>query len=288
MRPLAEFIMRGRNQAILVAVLSVCSVYFYWIGAAAIALVTLRKGMQQGFVILLWACIPAAILWYQLNEIMPLATVLGAMIGAAQLRWSVSWRAVLITACATGVTTGLLLLLLAGDYLNAFVTAYSTFMAQVEGELLKQGQEQALWFAKITVDKPFVAGIFGVIQTLATVLSVILARWWQSLLYNPGGFRHEFHQLKLSQGQALLLSVAAVGIAISDTSYAVWSSIFALPFVFCGVSLMHATVALRKINGNWLVLFYVLLLVIDEMKLFVAILAFLDCWFDFRKRLSKS
>ena len=48
MRGLAEFIMRGRWQALGIAVLGSGSLLFGWISAAAIALVTLRKGTASG------------------------------------------------------------------------------------------------------------------------------------------------------------------------------------------------------------------------------------------------
>ena len=44
MRGLAEFIMRGRWQALGVAVLGSGSLLFGWVSAAAIALVTLETG----------------------------------------------------------------------------------------------------------------------------------------------------------------------------------------------------------------------------------------------------
>ena len=55
MRGLAEFIMRGRWQALGVAVLGSGSLLFGWISAAAIALVTLRKGTASGGWLVLWA-----------------------------------------------------------------------------------------------------------------------------------------------------------------------------------------------------------------------------------------
>ena len=61
MRGLAEFIMRGRWQALAVAVLGSGSLLFGWISAAAIALVTLRKGTASGGWLVLWAMLPAAI-----------------------------------------------------------------------------------------------------------------------------------------------------------------------------------------------------------------------------------
>ena len=39
MRVLAEYVMRGRTQAMLVTVISAGTVLFYWLGAAVLALV---------------------------------------------------------------------------------------------------------------------------------------------------------------------------------------------------------------------------------------------------------
>jgi hypothetical protein len=62
MRGLAEFIMRGRWQALGVAVLGSGSLLFGWVSAAAIALVTLRNGSASGGWLTLWAILPAIII----------------------------------------------------------------------------------------------------------------------------------------------------------------------------------------------------------------------------------
>ena len=54
--------MRGRPQALLVAVLGSASLLFSWVSAAAIALVTLRRGAAEGAFVLLWALLPAAVI----------------------------------------------------------------------------------------------------------------------------------------------------------------------------------------------------------------------------------
>ena len=48
MKSLAEFVMRGRFQALLVSVAGAGSMMFCWISAAVIALVTLRRGAGHG------------------------------------------------------------------------------------------------------------------------------------------------------------------------------------------------------------------------------------------------
>ena len=74
MRALAEFIMRGRTQAVAVSVLAVGTVFFAWIGAAAVALVTLRKGSTQGVYLLAWTLLPAAVIALQGSDLGPLTT----------------------------------------------------------------------------------------------------------------------------------------------------------------------------------------------------------------------
>ena len=59
MRGLAEFIMRGRWQALAVAALGAGSLLFGWISASAVALVTLRKGWTEGMWLTLWALLKA-------------------------------------------------------------------------------------------------------------------------------------------------------------------------------------------------------------------------------------
>jgi hypothetical protein len=78
MRGLAEFIMRGRWQALGIAVLGSGSLLFGWISAAAIALVTLRKGTASGGWLVLWALLPAVIITAMTGDTGSVMLLLGA------------------------------------------------------------------------------------------------------------------------------------------------------------------------------------------------------------------
>ena len=106
MRGIAEFTMRGRLQALLVIGLSIFSVFFFWVGAAALALVVLRRGISEGAWLLLWALLPALLVLQQFNEFAPLAALLGAFAAAAVLRSTVSWPPTLVVATASGALPG--------------------------------------------------------------------------------------------------------------------------------------------------------------------------------------
>src|SRR5690625_6133709 len=76
MRALAGFVMRGREQAVLVAALSTATLLLSWLGAAVVALVTLRKGTRAGLQVLLWALLPAVLITHFMREVGTLAVLL--------------------------------------------------------------------------------------------------------------------------------------------------------------------------------------------------------------------
>lgn len=287
MRSFAAFVTRGRIQALAVAILAVGSVYFCWVGAAVVALITLSKGYQQGALILLWASLPAIMQWYQFANALPMMVLLGSFAAAISLAWLKSWRPVLLIASISGLITALLLVTLQADYTDQYVRAYDTLAAQVEKEMASKGQGQIPWFAQLEIGREFIAGKLGAIIALLTVVSIILSRWWQAGLYNPGGFQQEFHQLRLPRYYALVLAAVMIATATSGGAYAAWAEIAAVPFLFCGIGLVHGLVKQRNMAVNWLILFYILLMIASEMNLLVVLLAFLDSLFDFRRRLAK-
>ena len=47
------------------------------------------------------------------------------------------------------------------------------------------------------VISPMLSAIFASGFVASLILTLLLARWWQSALFNPGGFRKEFYALRL-------------------------------------------------------------------------------------------
>ena len=62
MRRLAEFIMRGRVQAIVVMVFAAVVPMMFWLSAAAASLVLLRRGLNNSLSLIIWAVLPA-LMW---------------------------------------------------------------------------------------------------------------------------------------------------------------------------------------------------------------------------------
>ena len=281
MRALAEYVMRGRVQAIFVAALASTTVLFAWAGAAVVALVILRQGLKEGFNVLLWALLPSVVM-AAIGDTGPLSTMLGTALMATVLRVTASWPLALMASAFSGVLTGLALMLFGQAYIEEILRMTGEFFAQMQNQAA-QGQQQ------VTLPTPTAAQILGLLglgNAITTSLCLILARWWQALLYNPGGFREEFHKLRLTPPMTVLLLVLGIALSSLGADYRFWALIFAVPFVFAGFALVHGFAALKGLSGHWLGMFYFTWFVLDPLKALLLLVVVVDSWFDLRGRLA--
>jgi hypothetical protein len=290
MRPLAEFVMRGRKQALLAALLATGTAYFYWIGAAVIALVTLRKGLRQGALILVWALLPALaqVLW--LHDTMPLASIVSVTLAAAALRFSVKWEWALLVITASCYLYAALLAWLAGDLLVPFIQASNELLQNLRTAFGEQGGVPE-WLQNLSADKVFVAGMFGGLHGMMTMVGLLLARHWQAMLYNPGGFGNEFRALRFAPPQTLMLLAAMGACWIAESSGQIknvttWAAFASLPLLVAGIALIHGVAAIKNWKTGWLIVFHVLWIVSDQVKVLLVLFAVVDSWLGLRERLS--
>jgi len=115
------------------------------------------------------------------------------------------------------------------------------------------------------------------------VICLIIARWWQAQLYNAGGFRLEFHALRLSPVQVVGLMLVAASLLAMGPAFRLWAWLPLVPMLFAGLALTHAMLTARG-WGGWLGLFYAVLLLLPPIKQFLVVLAAMDGWLDFRRR----
>lgn len=280
MKGLASFVMSGRYRALLVAMASSGSLLFCWIGAAVTALVTLRKGPAQGFWILLWASLPAIVVTRMSGDTTPLALLVGTFVLALVLRLSVSLALAVLASALVGVVTGLLTLAFGGVMLEQ--------LAAVFADVVRALQE-ANDTPQATLVAPGVtqlAGMVGAANAVLSVLCLVLARYWQAALYNPGGFAGEFRALRYPVGVTASLVVAAMALAGMGLVYRSWAVNLLVPVSVVGFALLHAWAGVRGRGTAWLSAMYVAWLLFDAAKLMLVGLAVVDAWVDFRRRWS--
>lgn len=117
------------------------------------------------------------------------------------------------------------------------------------------------------------------------MLLVLFARWLQSLLYYPGGFRQEFLNLKINFWFAIGTLIAGVVIFYSLESALKYIVIMLIPYFFVGLSLAHTLVEKKELGKGMLIGFYIgLFLFAQVLTLFLILVGFLDSLVDFRKR----
>ncbi|WP_422449893.1 MULTISPECIES: hypothetical protein [unclassified Endozoicomonas] len=282
MRGLAELVMRGPKQAMILATVFACIPMLFWVSAAIISLVVLRRGTSEGLKILTWAVLPG-IAWAamgQFSTIIGLTTIVAL---ALVLRQTVSWQKTLLALLPAGAFIALVMAQLAPQQI-ALIS--ELVMTLVRDYVQQAGQSTDDLVAGIG---PLVEyGVIGVItwfNLVICILGLVLARSWQAQLFNPGGFREEFHQIRLPFPVAMgLLAFTLVGATVVPYMLVLVPAA-TLPLLVAGLAMIHGLVRMRQLGSFWLVGFYILLIFVTQLAYPVIVLtACLDSLFDFRAR----
>ena len=283
MRALAEFVMRGRLQAIGVASLAAASSLFAWVGAAVVALVVLRRGPVQGFVVLGWSLLAALAVALWRGDLGPITALVGAAVAALVLRATVSWPMALAACSAIGLVVAAGFQTIGSGYVDQLLHALNQLFAEMRKQL--PPEQQPMLRDPVASQ---VTGLLGLSTTVSCVISLLLARWWQATLYNPGGFRQEFHQLRLPPLLVTGLIACGVLVTLGGEAYYFWAVLFAVPLVVAGFALVHGAVALKGWQRTPLVILYVTWLFSGWVKALLLLLVVIDSWWDFRGRIARS
>jgi len=295
----AAFVMRSRYHAALVgastAILALLIPPLLVISIAAVVLPSLRLGYREGALVAGMATLLAGLM------LIP-GFALGAPLEAGQLflfywlpawllgtllRWSVSLALTVIGAAGLGITVILGFFLVLDDpgqwgldLLQRMVTPLMESTRLVE--------DREAMDAFLALVGPFMPGF--VVSGFVTIMlgGLLLGRWWQALLYRPGGFRAEFHALRLGRTPALAtLAVVAVGTLSNALVLANLVPTLLVIYTVQSFALVHGVVARAGLSQGWLIGFYIMVLFAPQFMLLAALLALLDPWVDFRGRVGR-
>ncbi|WP_226665361.1 hypothetical protein [Microbulbifer aggregans] len=274
MRAIAEFSMRSRVRAVLLTMVGIPL-----ISPAVLALVGLRRGSSDGLFVLVWAVLPvvaAAGAGYMSPLMSGLAIThfVGVLAGALVLRATRAWSWALI-ALVVATSLGILLTSqISGGILTSLLEAASEATAGADTEQLRQ----------VFNSETQATGYLSWVSVITATLALVLGRWWQAMLYNPGGLQQEIHNLRMP------LPVAAVGMVLwifclVSEHFVFWGAVVAFPMLVAGIGLIHWMVARKGWGRGPLIALYVML-VIAALPLagFLCGLALIDSWIDIRAR----
>jgi len=296
MKALASFIMQGRLRAVtatagfgagglLIPPLGM-------LGSAAVALVALRLSTVQALIVLLIAsALLSAMAW-----VSGMPPAVGFMMGLVQwlpmlalahvLRQTVSWPASLLTGVAIACAGVLLVHAMVADVAGMWVEV----LAAVVGPMFEQsGTSPAELDEMLSQAATLMTGMLAAALLMSLVLALILARYWQAQLYNPGGFAEEFQQMQLGRVPALLLAAAMLGAWLGQSSLLTELSLVLLVvFFFQGIALVHGLTRKLALHRFWLVGMYVLMAIaLPQMMIMLAAFGAIDSVANFRARFGR-
>ena len=284
MRGLAELAMRGSKQAIILSVLFACIPMLFWVSSAIISLVILRRGAGEGLRVLAWAVLPG-IAWAAMGQFSTIIGLISTAALALVLRQTVSWPKTLLSLLPAGALIALVVSQLAPQQVALISDLVMEFL---RGYLKHAGQGSVEHLSSIepVVDYA-VIGVIVWLDLASCVLGLVLGRSWQAKLYNPDGFRQEFHQLRLPLGVTVGLLVFALVGAIYSPHLWMLIPTATLPLLVAGLAMVHGLVGQGKLGSFLLVGFYILLIFVTQIAYPVIVLsALLDSMFDFRSRVA--
>ena len=273
MRGLAEYVMTGRRQATIAVLLLGLIPLVNLLNPVVVGLMALRKGLQEVGILFAWAVLPVGA-WAVAGDVVPLIMLIGITSLALLLRETESWEFTLLAAIAVGISVEV--------YFRVQPAVIDALMAQLQ-LYVQSGGAQDL---QLNAVRSVMLSVIGAVYMCLAVLLLMTARWMQALLFNPGGFRTEFHGLRIERRVALGLIAAALISGSGAIVPEAWTLYFLMPLVFAGIALIHAIVTMRKLPVMLLVTFYIVLMLPAAVQLLV-LLALLDSWFDIRSRLQR-
>ena len=283
MRAVAEFVMRGRTQAIGVSVVSAALPFLQWLCTATVSLVVLRHGLAEGAMVLMWACLPMFGLLILLDDVTPVILLFSTVALAHTLRATSSWEMTLLAAVGLASIGVLLFEFASGGVVDQVVISYREFMLDVQSRAATPEQVQAITVPAVEGTRRLLLGYFTMGYAMSMLAFLVLARWWQSLLYNPGGFQLEFHQVRLSPMVAASLVLLVLG-CFSVEELNRWVQVLTVPLMFAGLGFVHWFIKEKQLSNSWLVSFYLLALLLQLFPV-LAFLALMDSWFNLRNKI---
>lgn len=284
----ASYVMRGRRQAVIVGLLFTILPLFGWVSNVIVSLVTLRKGAKEGAIVLLWIILPAVVVASLGNRLIILYGIIGGSLFtyvlALVLRQTQSWKAVLTASLLLGLLAVLLAHAWIPNITEVWVNQFGHYALMVKNQFnVVVDTARLQFFAK------FATGFQVAFITLSGLINLILARGFQSMLYNPGQLRPELKTVRLSLWEVLILLLIGLLSFLNIVMAQDAISVVGLIFILAGLSVVHALADLRNVANKWIFLFYVLLVVFfPYVATALVIFAVIDSMFNLRYRLKRN
>lgn len=297
LRRFTDFILQNRLQAMGIAF---ALAFLPLIGSLSIliaALVTLRKGAYEGALVFLAASLPVLIRYMALpaDASVGLAqTMILIVLGSNFLVWLFAvllrayghWSVVLEMTLLFGI----LFVGLAHVMYPELPAWWEKELSLYAGKALAAADDTKEVQAAIIADmKNYATGFVLSFVLINVVLQLLMARWWQAVIFNPGGLRKELYDIRLKYiAGAVFLAVLLLSYLKNAYALDMMPLVY-MVYALAGLSLLHYVISCIATRSGW---FWLLLVYTSMILLFpfsvaaIAVLGLFDTGLDLRKRLS--
>ena len=297
MKFLATYIMKGRMQAMMVAsTLALLSLLFppvSIVSSASVALVTLRRGANEGLYVLIFSCLSAAVLGFFLFGNLQFALLYGAVL------WLPIWVISIVLREGKDLSVAIQMAVLfgmigvIGFYL--FVTEpaalWQSILRVMVQPMLKSNPDVPVEQIQQTIKvfSHFMTGAIIAASVYGLLFGLFLARWWQSVLYNPGGFKAEYLSLRVRPKvtSTCLLFVVISGLMPGILSEVCWNIaiLFIVLYAFVGLAVLHVAFSQMKMKQFSVPFLYITMILVPHVIAVVVIVGIVDTWLDLRSKI---
>lgn len=262
MTALGNYLLKTRIHAVFtISALTILSVFIsplsYFISGAPMGLVALHRGplvsLQVACGSLLLIALMAVTLSVQTG--IPIAFMvsvwLPVILCASILRRTQSQGLMLLCAGATGSLFNAYIYFMLEDIQGWWQEWFESWKEYATSDQTAQQLEQVYQFIS-----PLLSAFIATGFVISLITTLLLARWWQSALYNPGGFRKEFYSLRLPRVLVfptlaglfvLLLAPDNVSILTRDVVI-----LMLILYLYQGLSVIHGFFHTRAFSRVWL------------------------------------
>jgi hypothetical protein len=292
LKKFGEFLLAKEANAIIIAFLAallpVFSLPTGFIAVLVVGLITLQKGPKAGLWILSWVALPAiALLVTRHVGLFDLLFVRCVVIWilASLLRRYQSWSLLFEIVAVLGVIAVAALHWWNPQLGQWWMTQLTDYMQKmVVDAKVKDAATATAELAKRVA--PIATGVIAFFVSMTVLMELAVVRWWQTALFDPGKFAQEAVAVRAGKVASLLailffvLTMMKLPVAIDAFA------IVLLPLFLAGLSLLHYLARRNKRFMYLLIVIYAGFIFLPVLVVSaLAVVAFVDSWVDFRKRL---
>ncbi len=264
------------------------------VSSASVALVTLRRGAGEGIYILIISCLATALLGVLLFGSYQFALLYGLVLWLPVWLISIVLREGQQLSVAVEIAVVLGALGVLGFYLYhpEPATFWNGVLKQMMRPMMNDATDVPLDELRRSLDHfaRLMTGAVAAGTVYGMLFGLFLGRWWQAILFNPGGFKAEFLALRTHPQLAIAtIVIVLTALLVSGTFAEICWNIVVLLFVLyavIGTAVLHATFSRLK-NSRFMVPFlYITLLLIPHVAIAVAMFGLGDTWLNLRNKIS--